>query len=608
MPGCREKWLACRPVIMDNASESIFKKHPALERLREKVERMAAGACCSHASWGFGKIQHYDAPTDRFVIDFDEGPKNHPMEPEFAVRKLEVLDDQHLLVRFHQDPDGLRKQMQEEPVAVILQMMQGRHLTEIVAGDLERHFRPIIGENAYRNWWSRARKLMAEDGRLRPVEGKINTFALCEEPVSRAVGLLQQFDLHRDPIGKIAVLEKIFGLPDEQRLSLSDHIPVFIEALQAAVVSDSLLSVAQKLQACFLRDGFYQLQGESAEFVEPSAKAILLEGGNHLNAVVEQLPPRYTAPFLNLVAGVYPDEWEDRCAQLLKSSGGKFTTECVSFFMERGCPEVVAGYFTRWLHEHTLRAPVLYWILRNRHARRFAGVIDEKLIGVGLLQAVFRAVDMEALHMTGNRHIPLAELLSKDYNLIPDLLADASPEEAHDLAQMLWTSQGFNALTKKSLLARFIKAFPEVQSLVTREVQQGAGEPEVLKVSQESLDARRREYEDLISRRIPENKRAIQVAKEEGDLRENSEYKMARQDQEMLMALKARLEADFARVQVVDFAKADPEVVSVGSAVVLRRTATQKIETFFVLGAWDGDPDKNILSYRSPLGQELMGK
>jgi transcription elongation GreA/GreB family factor len=350
------------------------------------------------------------------------------------------------------------------------------------------------------------------------------------------------------------------------------------------------------------------MQSESPEFIEPSAKLTLLEAGNNLSPIVDQLPPPYTSQFLNLLARAYPDEWEERCAQLLKNSSGKFINECVSFFMERGCSEIVAGYFMRWLHEHTLKAPVLHWIIRNRHARRFTNVIDEHLVGMELLRAIFRAVDVEALHTTSNKRIPLAELLSKDYNLIQDLLVDASLEEAYDLAQMLWTSHGFNALTKKSLLARFIKAFPLVQNLVMKDVQKSIEERDSLKVSQESLEAKRKEYEDLISRRIPENKQAIQIAQEQGDLRENSEYKMARQDQEMLLALKVQIESDLAHAQIINFEETNMDTVSIGSSVKLRHCDTQKIEEYFILGAWDGNPDKNILSYKSPLGQELIGK
>ena len=75
---------------------------------------------------------------------------------------------------------------------------------------------------------------------------------------------------------------------------------------------------------------------------------------------------------------------------------------------------------------------------------------------------MFYAIDYEALQNANTRRIPLGDLLSDDAELIPDLLADANVETARDLAQTLLLNQGFEDLTKKSLLARFIKKFPTV--------------------------------------------------------------------------------------------------------------------------------------------------
>ena len=73
----------------------------------------------------------------------------------------------------------------------------------------------------------------------------------------------------------------------------------------------------------------------------------------------------------------------------------------------------------------------------------------------------------------------------------------------------LLLNQGFEELTKKSLLARFIKIFPAVQSLLeTGEETKATG----LIVSRESYDKAVAEYDDLVTKQIPENSKAIGVA------------------------------------------------------------------------------------------------
>ncbi|HAY99586.1 MAG TPA: transcription elongation factor GreAB, partial [Opitutae bacterium] len=224
-----------------------------------------------------------------------------------------------------------------------------------------------------------------------------------------------------------------------------------------------------------------------------------------------------------------------------------------------------------------------------------------------LLAAMFYAIDYEALQNASTRRIPLADLLSDDTTLIPDLLSTANVETANDLAQTLLLNQGFEDLTKKSLLARFIKQFPSVQSLLAGQAAE-TSEEEALIVSQESFNAAKSEYEELISKKIPENKLAIQVARDHGDLKENSEYKMARQDQDLLLSRKNELEVDLSRARVTDFTDATVENVSIGSIVELKEGSSGNTQRYSILGAWDSDPDNDVLSYKTPLAQALLGK
>ena len=166
-------------------------------------------------------------------------------------------------------------------------------------------------------------------------------------------------------------------------------------------------------------------------------------------------------------------------------------------------------------------------------------------------------------------------------------------------------NQGFEELTKKSLLARFIKLFPSLQTLVSGESET---KDEQFLVSRESFERKRIEYEEIVSKRIPENSKAIATAREHGDLKENSEFKMAKQDQGVLMSQKAQLERDLARARITDFAEASTDQVSAGTIVDLRDIANGKAVRYTVLGAWDSDPDKHVLAYKTPLGQAIMGK
>ena len=79
-------------------------------------------------------------------------------------------------------------------------------------------------------------------------------------------------------------------------------------------------------------------------------------------------------------------------------------------------------------------------------------------------------------------------------------------------------------------------------------------------------------------------------------------------EQKVLLARQSELQADIMRAKPTDFSDAPSDSIGIGSIVDLEDQSSKNIQTYTVLGAWDSNPDKNILSYLTPLGQILLGK
>ena len=97
------------------------------------------------------------------------------------------------------------------------------------------------------------------------------------------------------------------------------------------------------------------------------------------------------------------------------------------------------------------------------------------------------------------------------------------------------------------------------------------------------------------------------LAREHGDLRENAEYHMAKDEQKVLLARQSELQTDLMRAKPTDFTDAPSDSVGIGSIVNLLNSDSGESQQYTILGAWDSDPDKNILSYKTPLGQSILG-
>lgn len=100
----------------------------------------------------------------------------------------------------------------------------------------------------------------------------------------------------------------------------------------------------------------------------------------------------------------------------------------------------------------------------------------------------------------------------------------------------------------------------------------------------------------------------LKVAISYGDLRENSEYHSAKEDQAFMETRIIMLEKMLTKARVVDVDNLNLDKVSVGSVVVLKDIEfNEKIE-YRIVGPAEADVTNNKLSYESPLGKELMGK
>ncbi|HRE80228.1 MAG TPA: GreA/GreB family elongation factor [Opitutaceae bacterium] len=582
------------------AVNALVAKNPSLKASKAKLETMEDGAYVIHRSWGFGQIQRYDEGSQKLIIDF-KTKKGHAMDPAFCLTTMDILPAKHLLVRKETDAKHVAQLIEKDPAQLVVESLQAYPNNATTAIDLELTLAQAIGEEKFKKWWSSAKKAIAKDPRIAVPVKKTECYVLREVPVSAEDEILESFNGTRSARRRIQLAEQLVSAAEKGEAKAD--LTVILTGVTESVKDSNQLDAAERLYGAAVRDDLATLAKQDPSVLEPS-QATLIANTRDLPAIAEKIPVHFQSRFLELVQSTHPIEARDIVFNLLKTSQGKFTTECINFLVENGHTDELATVLKRWQTEQNLRAPVLLWIVKNRHSKKFAKLLND-MITPRLLNAIFFAIDYEALQSASARRIPLADILSEDTELIGDLLSTADPETARDLANTLMLNQGFEELTKKSLLARFIKIFPSIQSLVASEAE---GKEEQLLVSRPSYERKREEYETIVSRKIPENSKAIAVAREHGDLKENSEYKMAKQDQQVLMAQKSLLERDLGRARITDFKEATVDQISVGSIVEVKSVTTGQVTRYTLLGAWDSDPENQIIAYKTPLGLALLSR
>src|SRR5205814_2682149 len=230
-----------------------------------------------------------------------------------------------------------------------------------------------------------------------------------------------------------------------------------------------------------------------------------------------------------------------------------------------------------------------------------------ELITPDLLAAILAALEREQSRGDGapGRASKLHRALVEDRPLVGHIFKNADVALARDAMRRLQLSPLFDELTKRSLLARIVKVYPELEIMITGV--EGPEKAAALIVSWSSLEKRKAEYEELVKVKIPENRKEIALAGSYGDLSENFEFRAAKQMQSVLMRRKAELEQMLHNARGTSFENVDTSRVSIGTVVKLRNAETKNEETYTILGAWDGDPDRHLISYQTAIGQALLG-
>jgi transcription elongation GreA/GreB family factor len=275
----------------------------------------------------------------------------------------------------------------------------------------------------------------------------------------------------------------------------------------------------------------------------------------------------------------------------------KLAKEVASILISNGKLDLLKETLSKLISQHAASSELLLWFGRERNE----DYVD--ILGPEVFRAMLTA--MERDQFNEKRSNRLRDFILEDQPLIVELTASADIEVVKDLTRALKLSPVFDDMDKRSLLARLVKAHPAVQSLVSGEQTK---QESALLVSWESLERRRVEYQDIVEKKIPANSKEIAIARSYGDLRENHEYKAAKEMQKILMRQKEELEAALTRARGTDFSNAKTDVVGPGTVVQATDLQTNQTETFTILGAWDSDPDKGVISYLTPVAMALLNR
>src|SRR5213075_3575537 len=222
---------------------------------------------------------------------------------------------------------------------------------------------------------------------------------------------------------------------------------------------------------------------------------LILDEEKRLRTILPNLPAAKEKRVLQALPAALGPGWTERALHLMEATHGRMVAQIPRILNEAGQHAELRTMLERSIREHSATSEMLAWLCSDRE--NWSDLITPELLG-----AILSALEREQ-HRAPGRASKLHRALVEDRQLLGDISKKGDVALARDAIRRFQLSPLFDELTKRSLLARIVKIYPELESMIIGTQPQEKTMP--LIVSWSSLEKRKAEYEQLVKVKIPEN-------------------------------------------------------------------------------------------------------
>ncbi len=576
---------------------------PALEQMDILLDYKEGEVVLHESGWGVGLIRGFDPDDSMLIVDFAER-KGHKISPNAAPKLLKRLGADDIRALKVTDPDRLKAMAKDEPVALVRMVLASR-TRKCNASRIKAMLVPdVIATKSWTNWWSKTRRAASTDPLIRcQGQGAGAEFSLRAAPADPAQEVLTQFRTAANRKRRAQV-----ALDAAKGPHAGQTTPAIVDAIKKGTPTEP----ADVVETHLLLEALGEANPDDLDVSalgEPAVALQVLTGIRHPElrkqafAITQRAPIADRVTFLHdAFFAVDDDLWDTIVGEL--GAHDDAGAACRDRIIER-------------VARHPRREPDRYGWLTSRALR---GDIDSDNLpdAASLIRKLVDAVN----HVSRNDHgAPghrdrlnriASALTERDGALLEKVLASISAGEAYSLKDRFDSCLAFTEGQKRELNVRVARAHPQRPDRAEDSVEEDAEgvsfSSDVIWTTKRGLEKRRREYEKLVNEDIPKGQQALNQAASYGDLSENAEWSYALEQQDQMTKRAEGMEAEFSRARVIDTAQIPSDRTAIGNRGVFRDEETSESVAYTVLGPWEANADRNILSYDSPLGRQLLNR
>lgn len=549
------------------AREDIPKSWSKVERLRGLLQ-FEVGTPVWMEGKGAGRVTEVNLALNNFKVDLEHHPGLRVGFPA-AAKLLQPLPSGHILQRKLEDPDELLRLKGESPGELLLMLLRS-YPEPRTAGEIRRVLNGIVSDQEWTSWWAAARK---HPQILSVGSGSRQRYSWAASDAEAVDSMARDFE-GAEPRQKIELFRRNASRSSELKAAMLDDLQRLVEE---SWTSDPATALAIALT-------LHKGAAPAAEGISPTR---ILSDHPLPADLISGLEDRALREQAILLLPTCRADWGGAFRTLLGREEDSRLLSLLAQSMTDEEGEQLQAFIDDLISKPQSMPAAFLWLAENAESESLFGDRNP----LRLIQLIISALHWPEFKAFRVRLTKLFETGGP----LPHLLSRLNPEKAIQ-AETAIERAALEDYLREPLITALHLRFPDLRP--DQEIPLYATGP--------AIESRRQELKQLLDEEIPANRRAIEEARAMGDLRENFEYKSARQRHEYLSARVEALKGDLGRVRAFDPAGIDTSEVRVGSRLELE-TEDGDPHSLAVLGPWESAPEQGIISYDSELGQSLLG-
>jgi transcription elongation factor GreA-like protein/transcription elongation GreA/GreB family factor len=564
----------------------------------EILNHMDKGKFMFHTGgWGVGEVVEFSLLREQLSLEFDYVPGKKDLSFATAFKTLIPIPDDHFLALRFGNPDLLEKKAKEAPVEVIKMLL--RDLGPKTAAEIKDELCDLVIPSAeWSRWWQNTRAKVKKDTMIETPEDIRDPFRILQSEVTHEERLQQVLENKPDAN---TLIQMVYSFMRDFPETLKNN--EFKETLHSKLnetLSFPEITTAQELQLHFFLQDLKGLKDyppialliNQCDSIEGLLHGIeVLSFKKRMLVEIRKHKADWKTIFLDLFFKV--DQAPLRDYIVTELSAAKAETELKQKIEE--------------LYSHPYRYPEAFlWY--------FQKIISQKGLPLSDKAGKTRFFEGLLILLSHLENDPSQRELVKKihgilssgrFAIVRQIMQEGSLDDVKEFLLLASKCHSLSDHDQKIFRSLAEVVHPSLTKL-RKKSETPTVESNIIWTTAEGYQKLQHRIQQIATVETVENAKEIEVARSHGDLRENAEFKAALEKRDRLQAELKFLSEQLNRARIITREDISTEEVGVGAVVECSSQKGDKI-TYTLLGPWDADPEKNILSFQSKLAQQIKG-